>query len=366
MRGSLLTLALLLGGTSSTLAEEAEQTKWAWAKKMFDHTSHDFGVVARGQKVEHRFPLQNKYQEDMVINAIRSTCRCLKPKATKQTLKMLEKGEIVVTVDTRRFLGRKDGTLKVIFGGQFPAEVQLHCYVYIRSDVVIQPGEVRFGSVPHGTGLPAKKVCITYAGRSDWEIVRADCENPHLDLQLAEKGRSSGEVTQVTYDLMVGLKADAPVGYVRDHVVLTTNDQTRNATRLLVPVEGIVAPTVSARPSPLMLGLLKPGQEVSCTILVRGKSPFRIVDVSGPDEGFQFKWTDAAKTWHVVPVTFTAARQPGKISGIIRIRTDVAGSEVVEVKFDGRVIAPSAETSPEDSSDVGVGRVPAGESRRRG
>ena len=33
-----------------------------WAKKMFDTTSHNFGTVARGSKVEHTFTVTNIYQ----------------------------------------------------------------------------------------------------------------------------------------------------------------------------------------------------------------------------------------------------------------------------------------------------------------
>ena len=42
-----------------------------WAKAMFDHTSHDFGVVARGAKVEHRFVIENIYEEDAHIQSVR-------------------------------------------------------------------------------------------------------------------------------------------------------------------------------------------------------------------------------------------------------------------------------------------------------
>jgi hypothetical protein len=348
MRTTLLTSVLLLAAVSPTLAQDAPRDPSKWAEAMFDHTSHDFGTVARGQKVEHHFPFKNIYLEDISIGEVRSGCRCLTPKVSKEELKTYEKGEVVVTADTRRFLGRKDTTVKVpvtASGKEGPmlAEVQLHCYLYIRSDVVIQPGEVRLDSTPHGTAVPPKKVSILYAGREDWEIVREECDNPHLDLELIERGRHAG---QVSYDLLVGLKASAPVGYVRENVVLTTNDTSLSAKRLLVPVAGIVTSAVSIRPSFLMLGLLKPGQTVERTLMVRGNKPFRVVGVSGPDDRFRFQWTDATRTLHVIPFTYTAADEPGKVAGKILIETDVTGSEVVEVKFDGQVVAPSLEDTP--------------------
>ena len=31
-----------------------------WAEAMFDHTSHNFGMVARGAESAHLFPFENK------------------------------------------------------------------------------------------------------------------------------------------------------------------------------------------------------------------------------------------------------------------------------------------------------------------
>jgi len=330
MRRSFITLVLSLAVSPVCLAQD-------WAREMFDHTSHDFGVVARGQIAEHRFLLENIYVEDVCIRSVHSSCSCVVPEVPNKRLKTHETGEIVASVDTRKFLGRKQATFRVVFDEPFPAEVQLHCYVYIRSDVVLEPGTVQFGSVPSGTGAPAKKVSISYAGRNDWKIVSVESDNPHLELELVETGRQMG---QVSYDLFVGLAADAPVGYIRDHVRLVTNDRNQNATHVTVAVEGIVTAAVSVKPSLLMLGLVNPGKKTERTLLVRGEKPFRITDVSGPNEQFQFDFTDEAKTLHVIPITFTAGSSPGKITGKIRIQTDVPGSEVLEVKFDGQVVTP--------------------------
>lgn len=338
MRGCFITLVWFVAACSPGFAQD-------WTKDMFDHMTHDFGVVARGQKVEHVFPIENIYMEDVTIESVQSSCSCTEPKITQKTLKMYDRGAIVAIVDTRNFLGRKEATFKVKLKvatkpEALVMEAQVHCYVYIRSDVVLEPGTIRFDSVPYGVAVPAKKLSITYAGRSDWEILRAESDNPHLNLRLSETGRFTEEGTsRVTYDLFVDLEAGAPVGYLRDHVRLTTNDYKTNAAQVVVAVEGAVTPTVSVRPSPLMLGLVNPGRKVERILVVRGREAFRIVDVTGPGDQFQFDTVDEAKPLHVIPVTFTAGDTPGKVSGKIRVKTDVPGSELLEVEFDGRVVA---------------------------
>ena len=342
MRRIFITLGLLLAAGSPSLAQD-------WATPMFDHTSHDFGVVARGQDAVHRYTLKNIYVEDVCIESVHSSCSCMAAKVSHPRLKMHQQGEIVVVADTRQFLGPKEATFRVDLTcrtaeGLLQAEVQLHSHVYIRSDVVLEPGSVRFGSVPYGTSVPPKKVSISYAGQGEWKILRAECGNPHIKLKLVETGRHVGQGSaQVSYDLLVGLEAGAPVGYLRDHVMLVTNDREQKASRVVISVEGVVTPMISARPSSLMLGVVHPGQKVEKNVTVRGRKAFRILDVSGPNDQFQFKVTDKAKTVHVIPVTFTAGDTPGTVDGEIRIRTDSAGSEILKVKFHGQVVEPDPE-----------------------
>ena len=48
-----------------------------WANKMFvGPRTHDFGVVARGAKAEHRFVIENSYEEDAHVKSVTSSCQC--------------------------------------------------------------------------------------------------------------------------------------------------------------------------------------------------------------------------------------------------------------------------------------------------
>lgn len=335
------------------------ETSWAqrWAEAMFEHRTHDFGVVVRGQKVEHRFPFKNIYVEDVHVASVTSTCGCTVPEVSKNHLKTYETGEIVATVNTKSFLGRKQATLRVSFSEPFPAEVQLTCTVYIRSDVVLHPGSVQFGSVLHGMGAEAKTITVSYAGRSDWEISSFECANPHLAIKLAETRRNSG---RVDYQLQVALKPDVPVGYIRDQVILITNDHDPKSQRVPVLVEGVVAPAVSVRPSPLLLGVLGLGQQVTRTLVVQGVEPFRILKITGPDDRFTFRFSDEQKPLHVIPVTFKADVVPGKVSGSILIETDMASHQQIEAAVEGQVIEAAASEQPgsaviEDSPNGSTG-----------
>jgi hypothetical protein len=304
-----------------------------WAKAMFSATSHDFGVVARGAKVEHKFVIENKYEENAQISSIQSSCGCTSVKIDKKLLKTWEKAELTAVVDTRSFLGRKDATITVKFDQPFPAEVQIHVRTYIRSDVVVQPGVVQFGTISQGMAMK-QKVTVTYAGREDWRIERVESANPFMVGQATEISRGGG---QVKYDLWVTLKGDAPAGYIQDQLVLVTNDVNLRAARVPVAVEGVVAQTLSVRPASLFMGIVEMGQPITKPLVIQGKTPFHVTAVRSSDPHFKCKLPEGAKPVHLLPVTFDAKEASGKITGKISIETDYPNAKPLEVDVNVQV-----------------------------
>lgn len=315
---ALLMLVSLLAGSSAAAQN--------WARKMFRITHHDFGSVARGATVEYRFVLTNVYGEDIHIAGVRSSCGCTRPRVEQSLLKPGATGAIVAALNTRSFLGQHGATLTVTFDRPYYAEAQLQVRGYIRSDVVFHPGKVQLGCVNQHRPAHAR-VDVDYAGRSDWKILRVTSPNPHLTAQVVEAERHSG---RVKYCLVVHLDKQAPVGYLRDYLTLTTDD--RRATRIPLLVEGRVTAAVTVSPSSLFMGVVEPGREVTKKLVVRSEKPFRIVSIHCADTHFRFdiSASDAARPVHLIPVTFVAGSEAGKIAQTIRIETDlgIAGPEL--------------------------------------
>ena len=304
-----------------------------WARKMFQTTSHSFGNVARGAKAEFAFKLTNIYKEDIHIAGVRSSCGCTTPKISQQTLKTYEQGEIIAQFNTRTFLGEKSATLTVTIDRPFYAEIQLQVSGYIRSDVVLDPGAVDFGAVDHGS--PAERTLrVTYAGRHDWQIKDVLSASDYLEAELKELSRGNG---QVVYNLTVRMKDNVPVGYVKDQITLLTNDV--RASQIPVDIEGRVVSEITVSPASLFLGVVQPGQKRTKQIVVKGKKPFRIVDVKCDDAAFEFSMPDTAKSTHLVTVTFTAGNSPEKVSQRIRITTDLGGGLTPEVPAYAEVVS---------------------------
>jgi Protein of unknown function (DUF1573) len=309
-----------------------EGQDWAWA--MFNEMSYDVGIVARGAKVEHKFVIENIYEEDVHIESVRATCGCTKLKINRPFLKPWEKAEITVAYDTNSSLGQKDATISVVFDYPLNDEVQIQVHAFVRTDVVVKPSAIEFGTVDQGA-VKKQQVTVNHAGRDDWKITGVESTNPYLESKVAEVSRKSG---QVSYAVFVTLKTDAPTGYLHDQIMLITNDSEPRAMRIPVLVEAVVNPELVVRPSPLFLGVLDTGQTVTKPLIIQGKTPFRITAVSAGDRRFQFKLPVQAKSVHLLPVTFDAKDASGKISDKIRIETDYPNARPLEVDVNAQVI----------------------------
>lgn len=301
---------------------------WAqdWATKMFEVTRHDFGTVARGAKAEFEFKFKNLYVEDVHVASVRSSCGCTNVRIDKPDLKTHEESAVIATVNTLSFQGSRGATLTVTFDKPFYAEVQLQAACYIRSDVVFQPGSVELGAVDQGAKVE-RTVVIAYAGRGDWQILGVKSNNPHVSAKVAETMRNDG---QVGYNLSVQLDAKAPAGYINEHLILQTND--RQKPQVPIAVEGRVESAITVSPGALFLGTVQTGQKVTKQIVIRGKTPFRILSISSDGKGFEFDTSAEGKpkSLHLIPVTFLAGGETGKVLHKIHIQTDT-GKPVSEL-----------------------------------
>ena len=148
-----------------------------WAAGMFKTVSHDFRTVGRGTKNEFHFVLRNKFQEDVHIASIRSSCGCTTPRVSKDLLKTHEEGAIIAKFNTDTFIGQKAATITVVFDQPYYAEVQLKVKGFIRTDITFDPSEVSFGELKPGETTDARSRLpgpATHSGESPMCVATAN------------------------------------------------------------------------------------------------------------------------------------------------------------------------------------------------
>jgi hypothetical protein len=295
-----------------------------WARKLLSTTEHDFGSVARGAKAEYAFVVTNNLQDDVHIASVRSSCGCTSPyvENDKRLLKTYEQGRIIAHLNSDTHVGQRAATLTVTFDQPYYAEVQLQIRALVHTDVLMEPTSLQFGAVDQGKAGEAR-VRLYRADFPNWQIQGVQFSDPNLQGEVILVARQG---SQVWYDLKVRLAPTASPGYISDHAVLATNDP--SMARIPVQVEGQVRPNVLVSPADLFLGVMHAGQKVTRPLVVRSDKPFRIKAITGDKASFEIPQPPSdARAVHVVPVTFVAGAEIGKVVKTIHIETDIGGTQ---------------------------------------
>ncbi len=281
-----------------------------WARKLLDTSKIDFGVIATGSDSKRIIRLKNVLDQPVHIQNVTTTCGCSVATPSKRTLQPGEEAEIEVAMNTRRFKRRKDSNVLVTFDLPSFATVRIPITAYIRTDVVFEPGMVQFGPVEQGEAA-TQQIHVAYAGRPDWVIRDLKVDNPHLAATARELSRNGG---RVDYVLDITLKDSAPMGRLRDLVILVTDDEASPYVPLLV--EANVEPEITVTPATIALATLRPGESKATRIVVRSRSktPFEIERIESASGGEAVKYRRPAgkSPVHVVPITVTAPMKPGR------------------------------------------------------
>jgi hypothetical protein len=309
------------------------QTTTDWANKLFspkaEVVTHDFGSVAHGAQLYHRFEMTNVWAVPIeIMEQPRVSCGCVAAKPSKMVLQPRETATLEVTMDARRFTGPKTVSIYVKIGPQYVNTATVKLSANSRADVVFNPGQINLGIVERGQ-TPAQTIEVEYAGVLDWRVNEVLKNDAPVDVKLEEWYRRAGNVG---YKITATLKANAPAGPFKQELLLKTNDPSGP----LVPfvVEAVVQAPLSVLPDSWNFGSIAVGQNTSKKIIVKASKPFKILSIAGLGEGLQADFPAAAAVAQVVSLTYQPAKA-GDVKRKVVIKTDLDGQAPVTFAVEG-------------------------------
>lgn len=312
--------------SASSYQTSTAQQNWLRQAIAPENRIHDFGTVARAANTEHRFYIKNVLDQEMHIRSVRASCGCTTPIIETKTIAPGETGSILARFNTGTFTGQKKATLTVSIDRPYYTELQLNVGGYIRSDIVLSPGEIQFGQLSEGDGKSIQ-LFLDYAGRNDWKLEQITSPHPFVAAKFEEVSRSAG---RIRYSIQADLTADAPIGFLQNQLVLHTND--RRMTSVPLRFNADIKPSIELSPQKITLGDIKPGASSRQRLVVKGQRPFRILDITSDAAQIDFEPTSELKKAHLVNIVITPQNTAITDSGLhlseskgqILIKTDLA------------------------------------------
>lgn len=318
----LVYVGMIIISTSAVFAQGPFVTESDWASAMIDKDQWyiNYKSVAKGQDVSFKIRVRNIYKEEMHVTGLTTSCGCISWDENRNGVLnapiVIPSGKettLTLRLDTIRHHGEqknKKGTITIVNAASgLAGHATILAEGYIRTDVVLQPGSVNFGSVDPQKGAE-QRILLNYAGRSDWKLVRAGCQSPFLNVQIEEKSRGNG---LVNYELIVQMRQNAPVGYLRDQMVLVTDDL--NNPQIPVHVEGRIEPDIVVTDA--NFGTLTAGKPKKIQVLVRyTRLPVKAFKIekferTRDENTIKVEKSSELKPLHQLSLTFTPPNEPG-------------------------------------------------------
>jgi hypothetical protein len=318
--------------------------------KLFKTTSHDFGAVAKAAKTEFRFEFDNPFNKPIHVVSVRTSCGCTTPIIEQDTIEPGKKGAILARFNTGTHSGARGATVTVTFDKPSFGEVQLQVKGYIRTDVVMNPGEVSFGNVAQGDSK-SLTVSVDYAGKPSWQINKIHCDETFIHVETKQVARNNG---RVSYLLDVRLDNTAPAGPIQSEIVLHTND--RNLTTVPLRLVANVISEITVSPNLLSLGDVKANNPIQQLLVIKDQQPFQILGIES--EKFRVEAKNLGgepKNLYTIPLTLhpLPTEEIGDIRSKLIIKTDRPAKPVVEIDILHRIkqsIEP--EVGGDDAADT--------------
>jgi uncharacterized protein DUF1573 len=303
-----------------------------WLTTVFPERAYDFGVVARGSQVRHSFPVVNRTNFDIRIADKRTKCGCTDVRIGASVIPPGTQTTVEATLNTTNFQGYKASGLTLILDRPEFVEVDLNLTCFIRGDIIMNPGQLDFGSVRRSAKLPSTALTLTYAGgRSDWEIAHMKTQTAKVKAEAKEQSRTADG--QIHWLITATLQPAITYGYFRDEITLVTNDNPPQT--IPISVVANVQSAVSVSPSILNLGRLRPGETISKTnvVHVRSASPFTLTKLTASRPELEpVEPRSGPLSDHTLNLKLKAPETAGPYHAIVTIETDLKDEAPVQLK----------------------------------
>ncbi len=315
--------SLLIGLLGMLVASPVVRAQgFDWVSAALPERAYDFGTVARGSQIRHAFKLINRSDQEIRIADWRTKCGCTNVRVGAKVIPPGTQTTVEATIDTTKFLGFKPSGLTLIFDRPAFVEVDLNLTCFIRGDIMMNPGQMDFGTVVRRPDQsPTASLTLTYAGgRSDWEVTKMKTQSSKVKAELRELSRTADG--QINYSLTATLHPGVSNGYFKDEITLLTNDQTSPS--IPISVVANIRGAVGVNPTIINFGGVRPGQAVSKVVLVSAREPFSITKLTPSEGDLQPGENEQGpRAVHQLKLTFKAPEQTGPYHATLTIETDI-------------------------------------------
>ena len=330
---SLIVVGLLLVG--QVYAEGA--TKPNTPKLQLVAPVFDFGTVSQGTVVKHEFLIKNVGNADLKLEKLVPGCGCTASSVSSDTVPPSGEERILVEFDTTGFAGEKLKSVRIYSNDPEVSVAVLTVKGFVQVDVSTTPSRLFFDVVTSGEKA-RKDVVVSVRDGAKATITEVSSRSPYLDVKLdVAPGKDPAKFRRIT----VTLKENAPLGELRERIVVGVKDGARRA--INVPVFASIKGPLRFEPGTLSFGIIKGQEPISRKIKLvnHGSQPVAVHRVETDAKELDVSYTELKRgEAYLLEVTLDPSQIRKNLKSVVKVVTDSAEQKEVTLNVFG-VLPPS-------------------------
>ncbi|HHT9120887.1 MAG TPA: DUF1573 domain-containing protein [Candidatus Hypogeohydataceae bacterium YC41] len=293
-------------------------------------SSHSFGQIYRGEKVQHRFLLKNIGDGELEIRKVRASCGCTAAEPSRKIVPPGGEAYIEATFNSHNFVGKVTKTVMVDTNDPAEPTYTLTLEALILEEVVADPSRLILGQIRQGEGKNINVVVKSPTGL-DLKVLSAQSSSKALQVASTEKEADG------VYAVKLEVKKDSPIGRFSGDLVVQTNSQ-RQPT-ITVPFYGEVVSDIAVFPLQLSFGLVKKGTEAVRLVLVTFyNQEVKLAKVEVESEVFSLRENSQSEGGFCrLDIVLNKEAPAGRLSGNLKIYTTSKSQPLITIPLSATV-----------------------------
>ncbi len=315
----------------NTPDESAQSSNDQHPMIFFENPNFNFGKVFKGQNIENIYKFENRGNDVLKINKVKTSCGCTAAILTNKIVPPGKTGEIKATFKTGSYRGNVTKSITVISNDPNSPKYKLTLTGEIKEDIITTPKNINFGSIYIG-GKIDKTVKVKSITESNLNIKKIRSSKPFVNVSIAEKDKEG-------YTIKVALNDNHKIGRFSGGIYLETNSPRQP--KVKIPFFGEIIGDITTYPKKIHYGSLTSGKEITQKLFVKiNKDGIKVLNTKVSPDFLSTKIIEKNvknNPHFLIEIKLHKDATIGKLNGLLELYTNSKIQPIIKIPIVGEI-----------------------------
>ncbi|MFQ5964161.1 MAG: DUF1573 domain-containing protein [Candidatus Scalinduaceae bacterium] len=297
----------------------------------FENPNFNFGKIFKGQKVEYIYKFENRGNEVLKINKVKTSCGCTAVILTNKIIPPGETGDIKTTFNSGSYRGKVTKSITVKSNDPNSPNYKLTLTGEIKEAISVNPRNVNFGSIYIGEKID-KEITLKWLTESNLEIKKITSSKKFIYASIAEKNEEG-------YIIKVALTDTHIIGRFSGGIYVETNSSRQP--KVTIPFFGEIIGDITTYPKIIYYGIVTKGKELTQKVFVKiNKNDIKILNIKVSPDFLSTKIIERKEKNNphfLIEMKLHKEATIGKLNGLLELHTSSKIQPIIKIPIIGKI-----------------------------